>query len=221
MPEILLKIIVRFRNFARQTLNFRHQKTNRDRVERYSDTELIGMIRGNDHNAFRELYGRYWKPLLLQAVAKTGAVQDAEDILQELFVHLWEKRAGLFVTGAVGAYLFTALRNRVINYYRAQLTQATHTQAAGSAQPLAADSAQVPLALKELAEQVRVELDQMPEKMRVVYLKSREEGLSAPMIASQLSISEQTVRNQISNALKRLKGKLNDYYKGHSLPNSL
>lgn len=183
--------------------------------------DLIGMIRGNDHDAFRELYRRYWEPLLLQAAGKTGSLQDAEDILQELFVHLWEKRSGLFITGTVGSYLFTALRNRIINYFRAQLTQTTHIREISGTLPQATDHHQAPLAIKELAAQVKAELDQMPEKMRTVYLKSREEGLSAPVIASQLSISEQTVRNQISNALRRLKGKVAAYYRGHSLPNSL
>lgn len=182
--------------------------------------DLIGMIRRDDHDAFRELYRRYWQPLLVQAAGKTGSAQDAEDILQELFVHLWEKRSDLYITGTVAAYLFIALRNRIINYFRAHLTKSTHIRELTGTLPLAADNGQAVLALKELAAQVKAELDLMPEKMRTVYLKSREEGLSAPMIASQLSISEQTVRNQISNALKRLKGKVNDYYSDHSLPNS-
>ncbi|WP_158618140.1 RNA polymerase sigma-70 factor [Chitinophaga lutea] len=190
-------------------------------MDRLSDIDLIGLIRGNDHSAFRELYNRHRGPLLQQACLKTGSVADAEDILQELFIHLWEKRHSLHITGTVPAYLHIALRNRIINYYHSALTRLEHARQHADALPQAADNGQMALALKELSAQVNDALDLMPEKMRVVYLKSREEGLSAPLIASQLSISEQTVRNQISNALKRLKTKIDAYYKGQSLPNSL
>lgn len=179
------------------------------------------MIRGNDHSAFRELYVRHQERLRQQACSKTGSAADAEDILQELFIHLWEKRHSLNITGSVPAYLHAALRNRIINYYHTLLTRNTRVQEHAQVQPQLADDGQVTLALKELTAQVNEALHGMPEKMRAVYLKSREEGLSAPVIASELSLSEQTVRNQISNALKRLKVKIDAYYKGHSLPNSL
>lgn len=179
------------------------------------------MIRENDHDAFRELYARHQEQLREQACSKTGSVADADDIIQELFIHLWEKRHSLQITGTVAGYLYVALRNRIINYYHSLLTRSSHIQAHTQVQPYTVDDGQVVLALKELRAQVDEALEVMPEKMRAVYLKSREEGLTAPVIATELSLSEQTVRNQISNALKRLKAKIDAYYKGQSLTNSL
>lgn len=170
-----------------------------------SDMRLLVRVRQeNDVVAFRTLYERYWERLYVHAYAKLKSGADASDLVQEIFVKLWEKRGELEVRESLQGYLFVALKHSILNHYKQLLVRRQHL--AILAQPTAsALRYDQPNAYKELEEQISLEVGQLPDRMREVFLLSRNQHLTAREIAHRLSISEQTVRNQISDALRRIR----------------
>ena len=132
-------------------------------------------------------------------------LEDARDIVQDVFLKLWHDRLTLQIHTGLSSYLYTATRNRVIDHIRrnaireeySMLLQYLGTNEAADAQQL--------LAAKELALRVQQALSALTPKVREVYRLSREQQLSIPEIAAQLNVSEQTVKNQLTTALNHLR----------------
>lgn len=146
---------------------------------------------------FEELYKEYWQRLYDFALAKTHDKDVAEEIVQDLFVTIWEKRKKLRVSN-LQSYLFVSIRNKVITYYKqkifADLDTATNT--------IAPD---YPLFLEELEASLQGAMRQLPEKTRDIFLLNRFEGKSAHEISEKLRIPERTVEYHITQALRQLK----------------
>jgi len=172
----------------------------------------VSALQQNQEDAFRVLYNRHWDLLYSQAFRKIHATEDISDILQEIFAYLWKNRHTLTLKSTLVNYLLTALDYKIIDYYRGRAVRINYYQ-----QYLEAlDERHYPVTdtvqFRELESLVQQEVQAMPVKMQEVFLLSRDKGMSAAQIASQLNISEQTVRNQISNALTRLRNKLAHTY---------
>jgi RNA polymerase sigma-70 factor (family 1) len=192
--------------------NFAGKYTHRTGLEVHKQQTLWEQFRQGDADAFRRLYDRHWEALYAMARRKIAVEEEAADLVQEVFLKLWEKQQELPAVESVEAYLATALRNLIFNHYRRAtvVRAATADLRSDASGPTALDMLQA----QELHQLIDREVAAMPEKMREVYLLSRHEELSAPEIALQLTLSQQTVRNQISSALKRLRAVIG--YHGNS-----
>lgn len=174
-----------------------------------TDFELLTLLRANDVKAFRELYDKYWNKLFLLAVQKLPSKEDACDVVQDLFLQIWKKRNDLTICNSLDAYLFISLKNRICNFYKKeQYERKMHLAIVDKTSSVAEADPEALLRAKELQGVVQKEVGSMPDKMRNVYELSRVTNLSSQAIANHLSISDQTVRNQISTALKRIKHRL-------------
>lgn len=146
---------------------------------------------------FEALYREYWQRLYDFALAKTHDENVAEEIVQDLFVTIWEKRKELRITN-LQSYLFVSVRNRVITYYKqkifADLDSASDTVAPD-----------YPLFLDELEAALQGAMEQLPQKTRDIFLLSRFEGKSVHEISANLYIPERTVEYHITQALRQLK----------------
>ncbi|GGH59368.1 RNA polymerase sigma-70 factor (ECF subfamily) [Filimonas zeae] len=162
-----------------------------------------------DEAGFKALYTACWYELYETAYAKTGDKAQAQDMVQELFIAVWKNGIPAREGASVKEYLYGALRNRVFNYYRSAAVQEKYKTALEASWQLLADVT-LPgiLEADELERLVEKEVQQMPTAMQMVYRMSREEGLSALAIAEALQLSPQTVRNQISAALARIRSML-------------
>lgn len=161
---------------------------------------------GKDKEAFVALYERYWHPLFETAYAKTGSKTAAEDIVQELFIAVWNNGIPDREQATVSDYLFGALRNRILNYFRDCRLQEKHLQRFQSS--LRIFSPFLPhhhIQESQLQQLIEQEVNEMPATMQHIYRLSREQGYDNRHIARELSISPQTVRNQLSHALKRIR----------------
>ncbi|UCJ08591.1 RNA polymerase sigma-70 factor [Chitinophaga pendula] len=178
-------------------------------MKHLSDPALLVLLQEGDPSAFREIYDRYWEVLYRQASKKLGDREDIRDIVQEIFLSLWRGRQVLQVQESLLQYLYTALRYKIIDHYRQREVRVRYYEAVF----VTADDSIVPEALgyQELNNLVEAEISAMPPKMKEVFLLSRDEELNAVQIAARLSLSHQTVRNQISTALKRLRARLSAY----------
>ncbi len=173
-----------------------------------TDTELLLLLREGDVQAFKELYDTHWDKLFAIAIQKLTK-DDACDVLQDLFLEIWKKRSGIYISSSLEAYLFVALQNRIFNFYKKRLAEKQkHLTIAAKTNLVADPDPEVILQAKEVHGMVQDEIQAMPDKMRNVFELSRYKSLSSQAIASHLSISDQTVRNQISAALKRLRHRL-------------
>ncbi|CAL1519770.1 sigma-70 family RNA polymerase sigma factor [Chitinophaga sp. MM2321] len=158
-----------------------------------------------------EVYALYWKELYVAAFRRLHAAADVEDVLHDLFLSLLRTPEALEREGSIRAYLHQSLKHRIIDNYRKarirpHLENDTSMEEAPSA--IRTDAG---LLTREVENCVMEEVNRMPQKMKEIYLLSREEHLPNNEIASQLNISLQTVKNQITNALKRVRTALAEH----------
>ena len=174
-----------------------------------SDSMLL--IAEEEQSAFRELYDRYWEQLYKKALTRLGNDADAQDAVQEVFISCWRNRKTIEVKESLAPYLYTALKYWIIKKVYRQSQK-------GIIVPLSTESLEQTeltteefLQYKELQHLIADEVSKLPEKMQRIYRLSRIEQLPIALIAEQLKISEQTVKNTITSALKRLREKLSRY----------
>lgn len=142
---------------------------------------------------------------------------DAQDIVQEIFISCWNNRQHLYAgkNDQFNAYLYQAARYAVIDYYsRAHTTIYNEVLLESFLEHQPLNMTESRLQLKELDTYIRQEVDKLPEQLRVPFVLSREAHLSLKEIAAQMSLSEQTVKNNITKALGILRRRLheNDIY---------
>jgi RNA polymerase sigma-70 factor (family 1) len=173
------------------------------------NNSLLSSLQQGNHQAMEEIYRTYWEDVFDAALKKTGDEALAQDIIQEIFISLWENRTTINISGSIGAYLHGAVKYKVINYFRSGSVKAQHQTALTTLMDeqytAAADDK---LILKELHLEVDAAIALLPEKMKLVFSMSRKQEKSIKEIASELDVSAQTVKNQISAALKLLKKSL-------------
>ena len=173
-----------------------------------SDQELATLFRDGEEAAYIELYQRFKGILHLHAYRKLGNFEEAKDVVQELFAIIWDKRESLPLTNNFSGYLYQTLRNRIFNIIAHKKVESGY--ATSISQFLQGENASTDHKIRErdLAQRIELEINNLPPRMREVFLLSRRSYLSHKEIAQELNISESTVKNQIKNALKILRIKL-------------
>lgn len=172
-----------------------------------SDTELAVLLKQADKNAYTEIYNRYWKKMLLLAWNHCKDKAQAEDIVHEVFIALWNRRTEVLIEN-IPAFLTTAIKFNIFKHYqklqlRKQLALQNYDFKETSHDEARLDA----LFLKEYVDGI---VEQLPEKCRLTFKYSREEGLSNAQIAKKMNISEKGVEANLTRALKTIKGSLND-----------
>lgn len=177
----------------------------------YSDLELANSLYSGDTLAFKELYNRYADNLLRLAITKTTMLQDAEDCVQEVFCNFWQHcldRTTPFTEMNLEAYLVTAVKHYTFRYYKKQLQGKLMKELAVENISSANRTTDEYLNQQEIMRLLQHELEEMPEQMRKVFEMSRRQDYSIKEIATQLNLSEQTVKNHMGRALRRLRLRL-------------
>lgn len=160
----------------------------------------------NDQAAFTALYRRYWETLFITAVKVIRSKEDAADIVQEVFLSLWNRRHELALTGTLAAYLQTSIKYKAIHYIEKNITRRNYLERLGDlAAAHSHPSGEAVLQVKEIQETIQTAIRNMPPKMREVYQLSRQENLPHKEIAARLDISEETVKKHIQHALQLIK----------------
>lgn len=160
-------------------------------------------ITAGDHRSFRSLFDRYWESLFQYAYKILQNREDAEEAVQELFIHLWNKRSELPPElRSVPAYLFAALRNRLLNHLAKKKKRLTSLEQIGD--PVSPLTATEMPETRNMEKVIRGMAGLLPEKMQQAYLLHQFKGLSVAEIAMVTGNSEQTIRNQINTAIKKI-----------------
>lgn len=174
----------------------------------WGDGDLLNALQQGDRRAFAEIYERYWEPLHQVACRKLGSSETAEEVVQDLFVTIWERRQTVRID-KLDRYLFSALKFGIIDLIR---TQAVHDRFVHFVETTSTNFDQRTedtLALQDLTRSVERVLLSLPEKTQQVFRLSRFDCLTIPEIADQLKVSEKTVQYHLGNALRTLRTNLN------------
>lgn len=173
-----------------------------------NDKELL---HHKDERAFRVLFDRYWSALYKKAQVRLACEEDAKDIIQEIFISIWNNRLNIVIENTLAPYIFTALKFSIIKKIERDYRKGkTHPLNPEEIENLYLTSEEK-LQFKELELLVNQEVEQLPERMKAVYILSKQKHLKNKEIAEILQISEQTVKNMLSTAVKKLRQKLSDY----------
>ena len=182
-----------------------------------TDKYLISGIRAGDYQAFENLFNSYYKYLVKVARFYVNSDEVAEDLVQDLFVKIWEQPSILDINTSMKGYLYRSIYNSCINYILRKQHRFEKIDSSTEKKLLelfAANPEDLPetgIKVSELNSAIRLALGQLPTECRKIFLMSREEDLSHKVIALNLNISENTVKVQIHRALSRLREALAEY----------
>ncbi|MFC0318764.1 MULTISPECIES: RNA polymerase sigma factor [Olivibacter] len=175
-----------------------------------TDAELLTKIKENDHRAFKEIYKRYWKVCFLQLFKKSSSKELAEELIQNIFISLWERRQIVEINN-LSAYLMSAVRFSFINYLKNVLQFDQYAEYKKTHSEIGANSLEEQLAVRELSISIEKGINMLPRKTREVFVLSRLEYNSVKEIAQKLKISEKAVEYHITQSLKAMRLALKDY----------
>jgi RNA polymerase sigma-70 factor (ECF subfamily) len=178
----------------------------------YNEIELFHRIAEGEEPAFRRLFEMYRERLFIFARQLSHSTVEAEEIVQDIFLKLWENRAHLAEVSYPKKYIYTMARNRTLDYLTnaaksrkaVQIIWANITESNNLTEELLHAQESQRLIYKAVA--------QLPEKKQAIFWLSRHDGLSHQEIAQRMNISVQTVKNNLTDILKYVK----IYLSGHS-----
>lgn len=175
-----------------------------------SDTIWIKNIAHSDYNAFNLFYDKYWDSLLHISIKKTGDIDISMDLVQDLFVDIWQRRSSLPEISSVRNYLVSSLYYKIFMHYRRQGVLQQHVDHYRYFQEN--DQIEELLTLPEfednyeyLLQIIEESVSDMPERMREVFNLKFYRSLNNSEIAERLGISLQTVKNQLSRSLQHIR----------------
>jgi RNA polymerase sigma-70 factor (ECF subfamily) len=168
---------------------------------------------------FDSIYINNFSRLFLFAKEYVLFDEEAENIVQDIFLMLWEKREALRVDVSLTVYLFTLVKNKCIDFLRHQMVEQMYSENVKheyneelNVKLFALESFDHNFSSEEDIETLlRNAIDKLPERCRLIFIKSRIEGKKYKEIAEELNLSVNTVEGQISIALKKLREELKDY----------
>ncbi|GGD66683.1 DNA-directed RNA polymerase sigma-70 factor [Emticicia aquatilis] len=174
-----------------------------------SDELLVKLLRVGEQDAFEEIYRRYWQKLLRSAQFKLRSKETIEEILQDLFISLWEKREKVLIEN-LEAYLNTSLRYLIINQIKKQILQEKFVEYSLKKNELT-DDVDESVAFNELSVAIEKAIEQLPEKTQQIFRLNRLEYKSVKEISVLLETPERTVEYHITQALKALRIHLREF----------
>ena len=176
------------------------------------DTLLWRIAIESDEQAFKSLFERYYAALCLFAKRYIEELTVREDIVQEVFVGLWERRQGLDVNVSAENYLLTCVKNRCLNYLRHQEVRQAYAEQVANCPLYELDQSDEQLYdLQELEQLLADALERLPMEYRVAFEMNRLEGHSLEEVAARLGVSVRTIERYRDKALAILQKELKDY----------
>lgn len=177
----------------------------------FTDQGLITAMKNGDQKAFEELYDRYWPEVYSMIYRRVNDREVTKDIVQDIFINLWLYRDRIMAERSLAPWLNVTARKQAISWYRKQLSTKQREGQYQDSEVLVPPSS-TEFEAKELQDLLDREIEKMPVNMKQSFQLSRYENKSIREIASELCLSEQTVRNNISMALERLRTQTRKFY---------
>lgn len=175
-------------------------------LKRISDDDLVKQLnQANDNAVFVEIYHRYHAKLYSAAIKRCLSAEIAEEIVQDLFISLWTNRLTIHIHTSLSGYLFTCIRNLVLNQIQKETVRMKFHESFKRDKEDIDNSTMEGMLAKDMNQNINANLLTLPEKCRSVFELSRKYHKSNKQIACELGISEKTVENHITRAIKYLR----------------
>lgn len=166
---------------------------------------MVTLLKEGDRFAFEEIYERYWFKLYLTAVKRVKSDENAKDLVQDLFISLWLRKETLTINTSLSSYLFAAIKYKIINYVEANIVKNNYLSSLEKEAIDYDNSTNESIIYNDLEQFIESGISHLSPRVKVIFELSRKEKLSVNEIAQKLDISEQTVKNQISKAIRTLR----------------
>lgn len=177
----------------------------------FPDHETVAALRRGDERTFERLFRSLYASLCGYAYTFLKDDADGEEVVQTVFLILWEKRGTLDITVSLKAYLYRAVHNQCLNRLKHLRIREGHAELVLATTEPGYDSATAQLIGTELEVRVEAAIAQLPAQCQLIFRMSRFEELRYQEIADELNLSVKTIENQIGKALKILRVELADY----------
>jgi len=165
-----------------------------------TEKELLTRVASGDRQAFSQLYLTYIDSVYNYIYLFTRSEEETGELLQEVFVGLWEKREKLLMVDSFRSYLFRAAKNRLLNLVRHTRIRKRVLTEIGRTATVSQEAVDYSIAYKEYSRLVQEAVERLSPKRRQIFRMNVEEGLSYDEIAQYLSISKSVVKNQFYTA---------------------
>lgn len=172
---------------------------------------LILGLKNGDRAIFEEVYRLYYTPLCFYCARYVGDIDEAEEIVQNLFFKVWLNRDSMDISNSLKSYLYRSVQNHSLNYLNQNILKKKYILDKKHLLTANYDTGQQRLEDEELQKLLKRALLQLPEKRRKIFELSRFNGLKYNQIAEQLTISVKTVETQMTKALKHLREVFKEY----------
>jgi RNA polymerase sigma-70 factor (ECF subfamily) len=185
--------------------------TTQSKYAKHTDGKLIALLQEGDEYAYTEIFERYKVLLYKHAYRLLGDEDEANDIISDLFLALWQKRESLNPQVSLSAYLYGSVRNRIFDLMTHQKVITRYLDSISAFITQGHYETDERIREKELAAIIEREIAALPPKMRKVFELSRSGEFSYKEIGEMLIITEGTVKQQVHNALKTLRLKIHSF----------
>lgn len=176
-----------------------------------SDEKLMCEIKADNMFAFDVLYKKYCKRLYKFAFSILKSSEESENIVQDVFLNLWENRHKVENDSSVKYYVFTIAYNSAISIIRKKAREYQFIEYLKSLQDLSQEPVNIEIEYNELKDKFNDIINHLPDRQKDVYLLHRVEGLKYQEIAERLNVSVNTIENHMSRALKTIRATLGNY----------
>ena len=171
----------------------------------YTDSEIVKELALENRDVFEYLFRTYYSQLCRFSMKYVRQKEATEEIVQDIFLYLWEKRHTLNITQSLKAYLYTAVRNRSLNHIKANMNRVEMGGELSEQEQPIYDPQSEALDPQQLRKEITKAIEMLPPKCRAIFDLSKNAGLTYQEIAEELDISKKTVEAQMSIALKKLR----------------
>ena len=176
-----------------------------------SNKSLLKLLQSNDKNAIDFLYTTYSKRLYKFALSYLKTEEDALDLVQEVFVAIWENRQKLNPDTNWEAYLFTVAKNTVLSIFRKKISEKNYLDHLRQVAVISQNTNEEQVNYNILSEKIQELVEQLPEQRKLIFKLSKIEGQSNKTIAEKLNISVKTVEDHMTKARKFIKKNIDEY----------
>lgn len=173
--------------------------------------DIFELIKNSDRNAYEQLFKMYYTPLVSFARNIIRDTDAAEDLVQEVFVKIWERKHTIEIKTSVKAYLYMAVKNHCLNKLKTEQRNAFLNDEMADDVRVATNNTEEYSNTIELSKHIDNALNLLPPKCAVIFKMSRFEDKTYKEIAESLELSVKTVENQMGKALSIMRGALSPY----------
>ena len=175
-----------------------------------ADIELVLKLQKGDVEAFDLVYGKYARRLYGFTLKYLKSTEETEELVQSVFLKVWENQKNLKKESSFKSYLFTIAYNEICNIFRRRSLLQKFIGEQLTVNSLNSSETEELIDYNSILEQVDLIIAKLPERQKIIFLKSRVDGKTNKEIASELELSSGTVDNYISESLKFIRSNIQD-----------